>query len=434
MMDEPVYISNASFILVARHDYSFNVLTDESILVEDGVIKCIGPSTSCSKPRGAYVIDGRKRIVAPAWINAHTHVAMYYLRGSLPDHGFWDWIGRIMKLEEETITPKLVYYSSLLGCIEMIMNGVVGFIDMYYYPVETAKACSSLGLITANGPASRDIKVISETLEELRAIKNTIPIINIHSLYLYEFETLAKLFEYASRNNLLKNIHVSETRREVYMVWKKTGYWPVEYMYRMNWLDDKTILVHLNWVMSHEVEYIAEKNARAVFCPQSSMRLAEAGFAPVYEMLSRGITASIGTDGSSGDRFNMLDEYKQLILLYRHNYWDTRLSIYWAYPRIVINGYRILGLNGGVVEEGYPSYLVVYKYDKIRNNPLTKTNVLPVIVYSDHPIAEYVISNNGIIYSPGEIGKLGETIDKALEWIMDNAAGKIDYSRGRLIG
>ncbi len=433
-MDEPVFIRDASFIVATRDDYEVEIHTDKSILVEDGIMTCIGDSIDCSPPRGSYVIDGRGRIVAPAPVNAHTHVAMYYLRGSLPDSEFWDWIERIMYLERETISPKLVYYSSLLGCMEMLLNGVVGFIDMYYYPVETARACTSLGLTAMLGPASSDLGVIGDELSILESMEGVIPILNIHSLYLYDEEVLSRLFEYARLHGLRKHIHVSETRGEIYKIWRKTGHWPVEYMYLKDWLDDGTILVHLNWVMSHEVEYIAEKGAMAVFCPQSSMKLAEAGFAPVYELLSKGVLASVGTDGSSGDRFNVLEEVKQLILLYRHNYWDTRLRVEWVYPRIIINGFRIMGLDGGLVEEGRPAYLAVYGIDRVRNNPLTPSNIVPVMIFSDHPRVDYVITPNGLIYSPERYEPLMKQVDEALDWLMNNAVARIDYREGKLLG
>ncbi len=426
-------IENARYVVAPTRGLGLKIYEHTDIVIEDGLIRCIGGHDECRAPRGALRIDAGKHIVVPAMINTHTHVAMYYLKGSLPDHEFWEWLPRIMSIEEKTITPRLVYMASRAACIEQLFNGIIGFIDMYYHPVETAKACTSLGMTVATGPSISDLEKAKETLSELRRIDRVKPILNIHSLYYYEEEVLRDLMEYALENNLAKHIHVSETRREVYQIRKKTGKWPVEYMYMEGWLDNKTILVHLNWVMSHEIEYIAAAGSMVSVCPHTSMRLAEAGFTPIYEMLEKNIALSVGTDGSSGDRFSILEEIRDLILLYRHNYWDTRLKTTWVYPRIIVNGYRMIGLGGGYIEEGEPANIAVLRINPVRHRPITKSNVVSILLLTGGFYADYVIADGEVILGDDNRDKLLDEVTEISGRIEEEVSGRIDYYGGRIL-
>ncbi len=426
-------IENARYVVTPTHGLGLKIYEHTDIVIEDGLIQCIGRHGQCQASRGALKIDAAKHIVVPAMINTHTHAAMYYLKGSLPDHEFWEWLPRIISIEEKTITPRLAYMAGRAACIEQLFNGIIGFIDMYYHPVETAKACTSLGMTVATGPVVTDPDSAEEVLSRLNGMERVKPILNIHSLYLYEEEVLQRLMEYAREKNLIKHIHISETRREVYQIRKKTGKWPVEYMYTKGWLDNKTILVHLNWVMSHEIEYIAAAESMVSVCPHTSMRLAEAGFTPVYEMLEKNIVLSVGTDGSSGDRFSILEEIRDLILLYRHNYWDTRLKTIWIYPRVVINGYRMIGLRGGYIEEEEPANIAVLKINPVRHRPLTKSNVVSILLLTGGFYADYVIADGEVILGDDNRNILLDEITEITEKIEEDVSSKIDYYGGRIL-
>lgn len=430
MKENRVLIRNARFIVGVKQDYDIYIKCNADILVEDGRIKCIGEK--CNKPSGTEVIDASNYLVIPGLINGHTHVAMVFLRGSLPDHEFWDWLPRIMGIEEKIVSPKLVYNASRLACIEMLFSGTIGFIDMYYYPEETIKACSQLGLYVLAGPTSVNNADLQYYVSLTSNYPRYKPIINIHSLYSVDEETLVKAIRLAKKYGLPLNIHVSETRREIYMIKEKTGKWPVEYMNEIGLLGSKTILVHLNWLLSNEIYLIKESGSSVVVCPHSSMRLATAGFAPVYELLREGVKLTVGTDGSSGDRIDVIEEIRQLILLYRHNYWDTRLRVEWIVPRIILNGYRIAGIGGGYIEEDAPANLSLLRIIPYKHEPIVESNALSILVLTNGFHADYTIIDGEIVLGDNNRDELLEEASSIAEWIRGNISDLIDYREGIL--
>jgi 5-methylthioadenosine/S-adenosylhomocysteine deaminase len=87
--DSPIYFHNAAYVVTPLDLHSILVLGHVNILVEEGVIRCIGGENDCRPPRNAAIIDSRNLVITPAYINGHTHAGMMFLKGSLPDHEFW---------------------------------------------------------------------------------------------------------------------------------------------------------------------------------------------------------------------------------------------------------------------------------------------------------------------------------------------------------
>ncbi len=431
-MENSILIKHAKYIVTPdERGEGTDILQDKDILVENGVITCITSSCGETSPRGSIRINADKYVVMPAMINCHTHAAMKIFKGSLPDMEFWEWLDKIVKIERKIITKELVYQGSKLASIEMLLNGIIGFIDMYYYPDETVKAASEYGLLVKTGPYRLDNAYA--VLSSIKNYPNGYPIINIHSLYKNDPRIIDKMYALAEEQGLPIHIHVSETRREVYLIRRETGKWPIQYMYSNGWLNKNVILAHLNWVLSSEIPLIREKNAKVVNCPHSAMRLAEAGFCPVYEILREGIILGVGTDGSSGDRYNLLDEIRMMLLLYRHNYWDTRLKLPYLFSKIMVNSYRIFGIKGGLIKPGWPAHLSLFKIDVVRHRPLGTSNLLASLILSGGAEADYVMINGGLVLTPEIKAKLHSDAERVLDKIEEKLLRIIDYYDGELI-
>ncbi len=429
---EPLLIHHAKYVVTPSKNGGFPLIyTDRDILIEDGLITCFSSSCKEQAPRGTTKILGDKHVLMPALINCHTHAAMKAFKGSLPDMEFWDWLDKIVKLEEKTITRELVYTASKLASIEMLLNGIIGFIDMYYYPEETVKAASEHGLLVRTGPYRPDNA--ASMINRIASYPNGYPLINIHSLYKNDPSIIDEMYRIAEKHGVPVHIHVSETRREVYVIRKKTGQWPIQYMYSKGWLNENTILVHLNWVLSSEIPLIKEKNAKIVNCPHSAMRLAEAGFCPVYEILRQNIVLGIGTDGSSGDRYNLLDEIRMMLLLYRHNYWDTRLKLPFLYNRIIVNSYKIFGIKGGCIEENMPGNIVLFRIDDVRHRPLGTSNLLANLILGGGAEADYVIREGSLLLTPERKQKIYDESRELAMIIEDKLMNIIDYYDGEFV-
>jgi 5-methylthioadenosine/S-adenosylhomocysteine deaminase len=72
------------------------------------------------------------------------------------------------------------------------------------------------------------------------------------------------------------------------------------------------------------MDLMARYHVKAVHCPSSNMKLAS-GFAPVDEMLERGITVSLGTDGAaSNNNLSILKEMSLAALIAKGYTGDAR--------------------------------------------------------------------------------------------------------------
>jgi len=410
-------LKGCSYVLTPVPSGGVRVMEGIDIGIEDGAIACIGV---CS---GEQRIDCRNRLVIPALGNAHTHAAMVLLRGFDDDHELFDWLKHV-NAAERLLTRDDVYFGTIIACIEMAMSGVGAFQDMYFYPETVVEAAERVGLRVCTGPIAglHSLRDVEAWIEESRRRPLLKPVINAHSLYALDDDTLDEVFRVSKELGVDVHIHVSETRDEIALIRKRFGYPPIEAMERRGWLSDRVIAVHLNWVTSWEIEYMARRGARAVVCPSSGAKLAVGSFAPVYEMMERGIVVGLGTDGAcSANRINMLDEMRNFVLLYRHNYWDTRVRAEHAFVAATYGSYRAMGLRGGVIEVGYPADLAVLRLDHPCTFPPTRRRLLSHVVYSANPYAcvEYTIVAGRVVWSPERRDEFAKMLAEASQRVRE---------------
>lgn len=391
-MKESLVLRDIKYLVTYTLDNRLVILKDVDVTVEDGIITGVGKNLEV--PRGANRLYLKKHIVIPGLVNAHTHAAMIVLRGYADDQELFDWLKRV-EIVESKLTRNDIYLASKLAAYEMLFSGTTCFIDMYYYYEEIVRAAKEIGLRVVTGPLCQDKDISIPSGDNYFN-----PVVNIHSLYKTPLEKITACFERARRSGVRIQIHVSESRKEVYEIRSKTGKFPIELMDAYNLLDENVILVHLNWVTSWEINTIASKNAKVVVCPSSSMKLANSGFTPIYELQQAGITVGLGTDGAcSANKLDILDEMRQLVLLYRHNYWDTRITASQAFQIATVNGYRIAGFKAGAIEPGSLADIVVLNLRKPWMKP--HANPLSLIVYTaTRSDVDYVIVNGNLILAP----------------------------------
>jgi len=363
------------------------ILEKVDILLEDGIIKEIAERID---EKDDVVVNCSDYVVMPGLVNCHTHAAMVLLRGYYDDAELHVWLNKMWEVESR-LTPDIVYLASKLAILEMISTGTTAFVDMYFFPQATAKAAMEMGIRAYLGPPFIDIILDrKEVMKELESFikqyeKHELirPIVNVHSIYTCDEETLLAAGELSNRYDLLYHIHISETRKEVFECKKKHGVFPVEYLDRLGVLSERTLLVHLGWVTSWEIELIRERKAKVVHCPTSNMKLATAGFFPLKEMLAQGVAVGLGTDGpASNNSLDMFREMKTCVLLQRNNYWRTDVGAYDALLMATAEASKILGIRTGMIRRGHLADLVLLNSKSLRMMPLRKDNLVSNMVYS----------------------------------------------------
>ena len=361
-------LKNCSYIV--NYDY---IIENKNIVIEDGKIKDIGNYVEGDE------IDCNDFVVLPGLVNAHTHTPMIMLRGYYDDAELNEWLNKMWEFEK-SFNRELMRLGSEISILEMLLNGTTAFIDMYFNP-EDVKELTEKYKIRGNAgytflDALFDPYEIDKKQRSLRETGYFRPIINVHSLYAIGEKTLKLVKQLKEELNQRLHIHVSETRKEIYEIKKKYGLFPVEYLNSLGLLEN-TQLVHLGWVASWEIELL--KNSSVTYCPTSNMKLATGGAFPLKELIEK-TNVTLGTDGAaSNNSLDLFREMKSGVLLQRQMYWNTEIKAHHILKISTLNGYKLLGLDGGYIDKGKVADLVLL--DKKRLYPLTKERLISNIVY-----------------------------------------------------
>ena len=123
-----ILIEHATIITV---DAERRILADGSVLVDGRDIVQVGPAATVRPPRTPdRVIDGRRYVVAPGFVDTHVHLTEHLSRGLMLDdipvpRYLPDWLLPLYS----TVTPEEEQAAALLACVEMIRTGTTTFCE-----------------------------------------------------------------------------------------------------------------------------------------------------------------------------------------------------------------------------------------------------------------------------------------------------------------
>jgi 5-methylthioadenosine/S-adenosylhomocysteine deaminase len=348
-------------------------------------------------PKAVEIINAGNCLIMPGLINSHSHLAMTLFRGYADDLPLNDWLyKKIFPAEASHLDPENVYWGSLLGCMEMISSGTTGLIDGYFFQDATARAVQDAGLraLVAQGvidyPApgvpdpEKNLIAGREFIERWLNVSDLItPGLFCHSPVTCSADTLAGAMDISMEYLLPIQIHLSETSYEVEEIIKCTGQRPVPYLKGLGVLKKNLIAAHSIHLDDDEIDLLCEAGVSVVHAPESNMKLAS-GVARIPDMLRRGMTVGIGTDGCASN--NNLDLFKEM---------DSAAKLGKVFTGDPVNmdagtvlkmatsyGAKIMGLEDetGTIEKGKKADIIVIDLNSPHMVPLY--NPLSAIVYS----------------------------------------------------
>jgi len=162
---------------------------------------------------------------------------------------------------------------------------------------------------------------------------------------------------------------------------------PVEYLARNGFLNDRLIGSHVVCLTDNEVRLLKESNVKVANTPLCEMKIAD-GIAPIPEMVRRGITLGLGTDGAlwnnSSDIFR---EMKAMALLHTISGGVRSLSKKDILNMATTRGAAVFGKEAefGMIKEGMKADMILINPGKPHLQPLLlgkNENVTSAIVFS----------------------------------------------------
>ncbi len=355
------------------------------------------------------IISGKNKVCMPGLINAHTHIGMSLFRNYADDLPLQEWLNDKIWPAEAKLTDEDIYWGSLLSIVEMIEGGTTTFCDMYFALDHIGMAIEESGI---RGMMTRGITAITggayEKLEETedlhtrwhKAADDRIRImVAPHAPYTCDVEFLKASKELAERLGTGIHIHLSETKGEVEDSIRNHNMTPIELMNEIGLFDVHTIAAHCVHVNERDMDILKEKNVYPVNCPGSNLKLAS-GFAPVDQMMKKGIGVSLGTDGSSSNNnLNMFEEMNLAAIVNKAVNLDAlSITADQAIEMATINGARALAWSDkiGSIEVGKCADIILIDLDKSHHYP--KHNISSSVAYSTQASdVDTVIINGDII-------------------------------------
>ena len=308
------------------------------VVIQDNLILEVGlTSIMQQKYPDAQFINARNRVIMPGLINTHMHLYSTFARGlALKDdspRGFMEILERLWWRLDKVLTLDDVYYSAMVPLIESIKCGTTTIFDHHASPGAVKESLFRIAQVTGDmGVRSCLSYEVSDrdggevTKQGIEENKKFISYCNqskdsmlkgmfgLHASFTLSDQTLNECKEAVAGLDAGFHIHTAEALADVIHCQNNYGKRVIERLHGFGILGKKTIAAHCVHVNEQEMNLLKESKTNVVHNPESNMGNA-VGCAPVIEMLQRGISVGLGTDGYTCDMFESL---KVANILHKH--------------------------------------------------------------------------------------------------------------------
>ncbi len=346
---------------VVTDDAAGTVLRDATIVLDGPRISDLGPASEVAArtpvTEGDEVVEGGRLGMIPGLIDTHVHLSETLARGLFPDNlSTRPWVFHWAKPFYAHVTPADEEVSVLLGAAEMMRSGTTCFLDMGAQndPGITARAAATVGLRGIVGRHAADRKpeeippgwteemvehhFFSDAGSALNELRRCVEEwngyddgrircwVNIEGKEPCSPELHLGARELAQELGVGTTYHIASSVEEAEASERRYGERPIARIAGMGGLGSNLVLAHAVAASDAEVAMLAEHDTKVAFCPATSLKLGKGATAigKYPEMLERGVTVSLGTDGvAAAGTLNLLRQVYLAAGLFK----DARLDV-----------------------------------------------------------------------------------------------------------
>jgi len=378
----------------------------------------------------------------PGLVNAHTHAAMTLFRGLADDLPLMEWLSEhIWPAEGRWVSDEFVQDGTRLAVAEMLRGGTTCFNDMYFFPEDTARVASSIGMRAVVGLILIDVPTVwARDAEEYLAKGLDVhdrfradPLVHTafapHAPYTVSDGALARIATLAEELDIPVHMHVHETADEVRGALDRHGARPLARLERLGLLTPRLVAVHMTQLEPAEIERVADCGISVVHCPESNLKLAS-GFCPVERLLDAGANVALGTDGAaSNNDLDMLGEMRTAALLGKAVAGSAgAVDAETALAMATLHGARALGLEDeiGSITPGKSADLAALDLSAVETQPVYHPISHLVYAVGRHQVTDVWVAGRHVLRD-----RLlttcdeAELIERARQW-GDRIAGGVN--------
>ncbi|UCE07470.1 MAG: 8-oxoguanine deaminase [bacterium] len=387
-------------------------------------------------------IDCSTKLVIPGLVNSHHHLCQTLTRNlpQVQNKPLFDWLVTLYEIWK-FLDDKAIYYSTLLGCGELLKTGCTTTTDHHYlYPKSVQmdipaiqfEAAGKLGIrfCPTRGSMSRSQKdgglppdsvvqdeelILKHSEQVVQKFHDPSPLSmrQIHLGPCAPFNVTPELMKQtaklARKYGVRLHTHLAETKDEDHYCQQVYGKRPLQLMQDLDWLGDDVWYAHGVHFNDEELQLLAATNTGIAHCPASNMRLGS-GIARIPEMLEQGIPVGLAVDGSaSNDSSDMVGEMRQALLLHRVSSGSDAMTAEQVLEMATLGSARLLGRTDiGSLEAGKAADIAIFELDKLEYTGALSDPLAALIFSGINHEVDYTIVDGKIVVKNGELVHIDE--------------------------
>src|SRR6266705_2425016 len=368
-----------------------DIISDGAIAIKGNRIVSVDKTAALLPMYGDdEVIDVQGKLIIPGLIDTHVHLAQALIRGCADDMALIQWLCECVWVLQGNFTEDDGYVSARLCIAEMLKSGTTTFLESMLahrygfngiaQAVEESgiRACLA-GIVMDIGTYATQANAMHPGLIESRET-SLLGVLDMHSkwegaaadrIHVWfgprtpggvSGELYREMSELAHLRDMGITMHLAEVEADKTFLKEKYDLSPVYYAESVGLLGPRTVLVHMVWLTSEDIDKLAATGTHVSHNPSSNSKLAS-GVCKVPQMLASGVNVALGCDGGpSNNDYDMIREMKLVAIIHKAVSLDPLIvPAETVLEMATINGSRALGLEHeiGSLEVGKKADLVV---------------------------------------------------------------------------
>lgn len=304
---------------------------DWGVRVVNDRIDDVGPNANLqAKYPDDTVIEATDQVLAPGFVNGHVHLYGVLAHGiPLPSAdqssgGGWAFLDDFWwPLVEDALDHEMICAATDWVCAEMLRSGITGFYDILEAPFaipgallaqkEVVDKRGLRGILSfestervsqENGQLG--LRENAEFVKHCRAAKSLVEgLMCFHTTFTCSADFIKQAFALGEELDCSVHMHCNEATFEGEYALKQFGRRTLEYYDSLGVTGPRMQASQCVQLSERELEIIAAQHIRVTHMPLSNCEVG-GGIAPIPQMLDKGVTLGLGSDGYINDFFEVM--------------------------------------------------------------------------------------------------------------------------------
>ena len=343
-------------------------------------VDAIGPNAGLRRDYpDDEVLDAGGHVVAPGFVNAHTHLYGTLAHGiplAKAPSDFWAFLADFWwPLVEDALDHEMICAATDWVCAEMLASGVTSFYDCLEAPFAIPEALLAQkevvdrrglrGILSfeatervskANGQLGlqENARFIDHCRKEGGLVQG---LMCFHTTFTCSAEFIQQAFALGDEHGVLTHMHCNEGVHEPNYALDHFGVRTLEYYDRLGVTGPHMLASQCVQLAESERAIIAGRGIKVTHMPLSNCEVG-GGIAPIPQQLAAGVTVGLGSDGYINDFFEVM---RGAFLIHKANQLNPQVMPAHDVWRLATeDGARSIGLDKvGRLEPGWAADLQV---------------------------------------------------------------------------